>query len=141
MTLQYLKDYIRDLGYEDNATMSETEIISIVLNAINETLNYINTDVVLGSKAYFERELSTPEEKWVVPPIQVFTIDTPPETKINLPERVLPLVPLLAAHFVWLDDDITKSTIYYNDYEDMRQRILNSINTTHKVIIKEGLRL
>lgn len=140
MTLGYLKNNIRDLGFEDETTMVEEEEKSIVINAINKSLNLINSDIVLPLQAWFRKELSTEEEEWEVPEIQVFDELTSDDTEINLPNRVLPLVPLLCAHFVWLDDDVQKSTIYWNDYEEFRNRIYSGCMSSAKVTVGKGLR-
>lgn len=46
------------------------------------------------------------------------------DADIPLKKRTHHLVPLLAAYFVWLDDDATKATQYYNLYEQEAATII-----------------
>ena len=41
-----------------------------------------------------------------------------PGQKIDLPRECLPLVPLLAASYIWLDDDPDKAADYLNAYRE-----------------------
>lgn len=52
------------------------------------------------------------------------TEDTEADFEIELDETVQPLLPLLASYFIWLDDDSTKATLYYNNYDDLKNQIL-----------------
>lgn len=139
MTWGDLKNQIRDLGFEDNSSM--TEYSSIVRNAANHAINIINTTVVMPLKAYFKAELSTEEEEWKIPEITDITEDTSDEFEIQLPKIVQPLIKLLAAHYVWLDDDLTKATYYYNEYDDLMNQIKQACYATTHITIGKGLRL
>lgn len=139
MTWGELKNQIRDLGFEDDSSMQEYE--SIVRNAVNHAINVINITVVMPLKAYFKAELSTEEKPWSVPEITDITADTADDFEIQLPKIVQPLIKLLAAHYVWLDDDLTKATYYYNEYDDLMSQIKQACYATTKVIIGQGLRL
>lgn len=139
MTWGELKNQIRDLGFEDNSAM--TEYASIARNAANHAIHVINTTVVMPLKAYFESELSTDEKKWTMPVITDITEDTPEDFEIQLPLIVQPLIKLLAGHYVWLDDDLTKATYYYNEYDDLMNQIKQACYSTRKTVIGQGLRL
>ena len=139
MTWGELKSQIRDLGFEDNSSM--TEYASIVRNASNHAINVINTTVVMPLKAYFKAELSTEEEEWTMPVITDITEDTKDDFAIQLPLIVQPLIKLLASHYVWLDDDLTKATYYYNEYDDLMNQIKQACYATTHVTIGKGLRL
>lgn len=52
-----------------------------------------------------------------------FTLETADETEIGLPLKAHPLVPLLTAYYVWLEDEKTKAVDYYNQYEKLSQGI------------------
>ena len=54
------------------------------------------------------------------------TADTPDTFELELPEKVHHLVPLLAAYFLWLDDDAVKAAYYYNMYEAAYDRVLQN---------------
>ena len=55
------------------------------------------------------------------------TPDTPDDFDIQMDYEVEHLVPLLAGHYAWLDDDIQKATMYYNEYEQELNRIIQRI--------------
>ena len=52
------------------------------------------------------------------------TEDTDPSTDIQCEYTVEPLVHLLTAYYVWLDDDAQKAAMYYNQYDEMKKLIL-----------------
>lgn len=51
-------------------------------------------------------------------------ITTDDDDVIGLDPDVAELIPLLAAYFIWLDDDERKAVMYWNNYEDMKNQIL-----------------
>ena len=55
------------------------------------------------------------------------TPDTPDDFDIQMDYEVEHLVPLLAGHYAWLDDDIQKATMYYNEYEQELARVTQRI--------------
>ena len=138
MTYGEAKEIIRDYGFEDNSAM--TEYNTNVKNALNAAIQNIYDDMVIQLKGYYKKTLSTDEVPWEPIRPEYITDSTPDDFVIELPDNLLVLVPLLAAHFVWLDDDIQKSINYYNDYEDMRQKILNSCLGDTKATITGGIR-
>ena len=135
MTWGELKKQIRDLGFEDDSAMEEYS--SIVRNAVNHAINVINITVVMPLSAYFKAQ----DPDWVLPEITDITEDTEDGFKIQLPSIVCPLVKLLASHYVWLDDNLTDATYFYNEYDDLMNQIKQSCYATTKVTIGKGLRL
>lgn len=51
------------------------------------------------------------------------TPDTPDDFDIQIDYEIEHLVPLLAGHYAWLDDDIQKATMYYNEYEQTYNQV------------------
>ena len=137
MTYGEAKEIIRDYGFEDNSAM--TEYNTNVKNALNAAIQNIYDDMVIQLKGYYKKTLSTDEVPWQPIRPEYITDSTPDDFVIELPDNLLVLVPLLAAHFVWLDDDIQKAINYYNDYEDMRQKILNSCLGDTRATITGGI--
>ena len=132
MTYGEAKEIIRDYGFEDNSAM--TEYKTNVKNALNTAIQNIYDDMVIQLKGYYKKTLYEPiRPEYIVD-------STPDDFVIELPDNLLVLVPLLAAHFVWLDDDIQKSINYYNNYEDMRQKILNACLGDTRATITGGIR-
>ena len=137
MTYGEAKEIIRDYGFEDNSAMSEYQ--TIIKNSLNTAIQNIYDDMVIQLKGYYKKTLSTDEKEWEPVRPELINDLTEDDFVIELPDNLLVLVPLLAAHFVWLDDDIQKSINYYNDYEDMRQTILNSCFSDVKATITGGI--
>lgn len=137
MTYGEAKEIIRDYGFEDNSAMSEYQ--TIIKNSLNTAIQNIYDDMVIQLKGYYKKTLSTDEKEWEPVRPELINDLTEDNFVIELPDNLLVLVPLLAAHFVWLDDDIQKSINYYNDYEDMRQKILNSCFSDVKATITGGI--
>ena len=61
------------------------------------------------------------------------------DVEIPLKKKVHHLVPLLAAYYVWLDDDATKVAQYYNMYETEEGIALSAENNPSMVIVGGGL--
>ena len=137
MTYGEAKEIIRDYGFEDNSAMSEYQ--TIIKNSLNTAIQNIYDDMVIQLKGYYKKTLSTDEKEWEPVRPELINDLTEDDFVIELPDNLLVLVPLLAAHFVRLDDDIQKSINYYNDYEDMRQKILNSCFSDVKATITGGI--
>lgn len=131
-----LKQNIRDLGFEEDSTMQEYD--SIVRNASNRAIKMIFHELIIGNKQYFASALSTKKKivdpttgevtykriYWTPPTeMEEITSDTPDDFDIELPDRVIPIVPILASHYVWLDDDQVKATVYWNEYDQFRDTL------------------
>ncbi|MCB6992439.1 hypothetical protein LI177_02935 [bacterium 210820-DFI.6.37] len=50
--------------------------------------------------------------------------NTTDDTELDVDARIEPALPLLVAHYVWLDDDERKATQYYNEYDALKTDIL-----------------
>jgi len=137
MTWLELKEQIRDLGFEEDSTMNDYN--SIVINASNRAVNFILKTIVEKYQGYFQLKLSTDTKTWKVPSISKITSSTDDTAPINLPDKVIDLVPLLAAHYVWLDDDIQKSTQYWNEYDDLKNQLIEDMQRPVKCVFGEGL--
>lgn len=65
------------------------------------------------------------------------TSDTPDTFEIELHYIVQPLVCLLASHYIWLDDEERKATLYWNEYDDLKNQIMgNASNQQARLTIK-----
>ena len=61
------------------------------------------------------------------------------DVQIPLKRRVHYLVPMLAAYYVWLDDDPTKAAQYYNMYETEEAGILAEKSRPRMRFVKGGI--
>lgn len=133
MTFKELKRRIKSLGFEEDSTMDE--YVDIVVDSVDRALQYIYDSTVRLMIPYYTRELSTEEEPWVPVRPEHITIDTPEDHVIDLPDDLLELVPLLASYHIWLDDDLTKATMYYNNFVQKREEIITANTSTVKATI------
>lgn len=143
MTWKDLKDELIDLGFEEDDTYSEYKRIAV--NATNRAVRIIHTVVVPQIEDYLNDKWGYPgkdedgKATWVLPKFKPLTIDVEDDTKINIPEITEPLVGILAAHYLWLDDDLTKATIYWNEYDDLKTQIIQSAKIVKKARVVGGI--
>ena len=64
---------------------------------------------------------------------------TPDSFVPELPKKVHHLIPLLAAYYLWLDDDQVKATQYYNMYETELSMLLQKEQRPRMRILDGGL--
>lgn len=128
MTLGELKSRIKSLGFEEDSTMSEYE--DIVIDSINRDLQYIYDSTVKAMLPYYIRELGYEPQRPAL-----INADTEDTYEIDLPEDLIELLPLLVAYHVWLDDDQTKAVLYYNNFVQKRDAIMDANMSTAKATI------
>lgn len=137
MTYGEVKEKIRDYGFEDNSTMDEYS--TIVKNAVNTAQMFLYDDIVVYLKGYYKHALSTPDKAWEPVRPEYITDETQDDWVFNLPDNIIELLPLLASYFVWLDDDNVKATLYWNVFDEKRQRVLSSCLKDVKGTITGGV--
>lgn len=140
-TWKELKEQIVDLGFEEDEITNEYK--RLIINSTNRALDVINATVVPLISDYYKREqswgyLDDESGEWVTPKPRHVNEDTPDTQKINLADNLQPLVPLLASHYVWLDDDITKATMYWNEYDQLKDQIISVCRMPRKATIEGG---
>lgn len=137
VTYQEVKEALVDLGFEIDDEV-ESEYHRVRLNAINRSLNVLWSTVILPNISYFEVSDDMSEDDGIV--LFEDTEDRPIEDDdmSNLPSLLLPLLQLQAAHWLWLDDDLTKATIYWNEYDDLKNQIIATITKPRKAEIIGG---
>lgn len=133
VTYLEIKQALVDLGFEIDDEV-ESEYHRVRINAINRSINVLWSTVVLPNIDYFEETDDIDEDEGLT-----YFSDTPADTdEVNLPRMLLPLLQLQAGHWLWLDDDLTKATIYWNEYDDLKNQILMTIRTPRKAKIIGG---
>ena len=133
MTLQDVKRKIKSLGFEEDATMEEYN--EIVCDSVDRAVQYIFDSTVKLMAPYYKRELSTDGDEWEPTRPDNITVDTEDDIEIDLPDDLQELVPLLAAYHIWLDDDERKATMYYNNFVQKRDAIIEANMSTVKATI------
>lgn len=133
ITYKEIKEALVDLGFEIDDEV-ENEYHRLRINAINRSLNVLWSTVILPNISYFEESDDIDEDEGLT-----YFGDAPEDDdEINLPRMLLPLLQLQAGHWLWLDDDLTKATIYWNEYDDLKNQILLTITKPRKVKIIGG---
>jgi hypothetical protein len=137
ITYKEIKEALVDLGFEIDDEV-ESEYHRVRLNAINRSLNVLWSTVILPNISYFEDTDDMDEDDGIT--LFEDTADRAVEDtdETNLPSILLPLLQLQSAHWLWLDDDLTKATIYWNEYDDLKNQILATIRTPRKAKIIGG---
>ena len=125
MTFGDLKDKLRDMGFEEDASMDEYK--ELVINAINRSIEIIKNTVVSRLEG---RE----------PEPFALSLESDDETEIDLPAKLTMLLPLLSAYYIWLDDDERKAVMYYNQYDDLCNQIFSERLNGSKMTITGGYR-
>lgn len=131
MTYKEIKDSLTDLGFELDSEV-DSDYSRVRLNAINRTLSLLWSTVILPNISYFSDDLD--EDDGLI----YFNENSNDEDETNCPELLKPLVQLLAGHWLWLDDDLTKATLYWNEYDDLKNQIIQMIKTPRKAKIVGG---
>ena len=133
ITYKEIKESLVDLGFEIDDEV-DSEYSRVRLNAINRSINVLWNTVCLPYISYFEDTYDLDEDDGPT----YFNEASADDDVTNLPEMLLPLLQLQAGHWLWLDDDLTKATIYWNEYDDLKNQILATITKPRKAKIIGG---
>ena len=133
ITYKEIKDSLTDLGFEIDDEV-DSEYNRVRLNAINRSLNALWSTVCLPYISYFEDTDDLDEDDGLT----YFSENSTDTSTTNLPRILLPLLQLQAGHWLWLDDDLTKATIYWNEYDDLKNQIIATVIKPRKAKIIGG---
>lgn len=112
---------LKELSKEDGR-VTFLSILSIENQEGEEVFSY---EIRRNQTLYFDEGFNSfPVTVFYKKSFARFDEKTPDNTKIDLDEDLLVLVPLLCAYFVWHDDDRARSQELYTQYEIRRDGIL-----------------
>lgn len=138
-----LKSQLVDLGFEEDEITSETEYGRLIRNSVNRALDIVYQTVALRIEGYYKVTESwgyaDDDGEWHLPKPRHISETTEDTYSISLADNLTFLVALLAAHYIWLDDDITKATMYWNEYDQLKQEIISIGMTPKKAQITGGV--
>ena len=143
ITYKEIKARLTDLGFEeDDVTQDEYE--RIFINSLNRAGEIIYGTVMLGIEDYVRNQYGIERvdafgEDIPLPTITKITNKTADDDEIEILDILVPLYTLLAAHYAWLDDDITKATIYWNEFDDLKNQIMANANRPRRAKIIGGI--
>lgn len=137
ITYGELKHRLTDLGFEEDDVV-ESDYQRIFINSFNQAGEIIYNTVMLDIEDYIRRVEE--QDDLTEPLMQITKVDeeTADDDYIYCPDIVMPLLPLLAAYFAWLDDDQAKAYGYYNIYDDTKNGILNAARRPKQATITGG---
>lgn len=118
ITWAELKSEVIDLGFEEPDVIDTDTYGSIIVNACNRAIRRIYTAYI----PIFEERLES------IPAREAITKATEDDAEITIPEEFEGIIGLIAAHYMWLDDDIQKATMYWNEADAMLQELANALN-------------
>lgn len=148
ITYKELKDRMTDLGFEED-DVAEEEYKRIYMNSFNRAGEIIYGSVMLAIEGYLKENyaddsnnivINVPDDGSVsaIRKITRITDETADDDEIEIPYILVPLYTLLAAHYAWLDDDITKATLYYNEYDSLKNEIISNATKSVRAEIIGG---
>ena len=139
-TWSELRDQVVDLGFEEDEIT--IEYARLIRNSVNRALDIIRFIDIPQIEDYFkstkEWGYEDSDGNWILPKPKHITEETENDQRINLPNNIMPLLPLLSAYHIWLDDDITKATMYWNEYDQLKQNIFAYCKLTKNAVIEGG---
>lgn len=142
MTWADLKAELVDLGFEEDNITSEAEYGRLMRNSVNRALDIVYNIVVPQIESYYRITESwgyEDDDGWTFPKPKHVTAATAEDAKINIADNLQPLIPLLSAHYIWLDDDIQKATMYWNEYDQLKDQIIAVCRQPRKAQIVGGI--
>lgn len=142
ITYKEIKDRLTDLGFEED-DVAESEYQRIYVNSLNRAGEIIYATIMLATEDYIRKQQGLDYEDEdgnaiALPKITRVSLTTPDTAKINVPDELVPLYTLLAAHYAWLDDDLTKATIYWNEFDDLKNQFIVNARTPKRAVIVGG---
>ena len=114
---------LEELSKDENGNVLFDSIERVVENLDDGTKTFLDYDLeqykILVVSPTLEKSLTIFYKERILP----VTSDTQDDYQIQVVYPCEPLVALLAAHYVWLDDDERKAILYWNEFDQLRQEI------------------
>ena len=122
-------DTVKFLEFADTPVMVGTTYFKKFNNfeIENEKILVIDGSIEGNFKVYYKKA-HTP-----------FDVDSDDEDKVELPLKAHYLVPLLAAYYVWIEDEKTLAVDYYNQYERLADELTANRSRVKGTIISGGI--
>lgn len=142
ITYKEIKDRLTDLGFEED-DVAESDYQRIFVNSLNRAGEIIYSTVMLATEDYIRKWAGIEYEdedgnSIPLPKITKVTTRTSDSASITIPDEIVPLYTLLAAHYAWLDDDLTKATIYWNEFDDLKNQFIANARMPKRAVIVGG---
>ncbi|NLA61772.1 MAG: hypothetical protein GX857_00875 [Bacteroidales bacterium] len=132
-----LKRQIQGLGFETSSVLTDEDYKYIIIDASNRAVEVIRQTIVARFADYFTDHVDI--ETGQLNDITAIDVDTLDDFEIEIPKKLLMLVPLLAAHYVWLDDDVQKAITYWNEYDSLKNELIIDCNRNRNLKFSGGI--
>jgi hypothetical protein len=151
MSITYgeIKARLTDLGFEED-DVTEEEYARIFINSLNRAGEILYSTVMLPIEDYLLKQQRDPLDLTYeiditsnsrLKKITKITDETENDDIIDIAYELVPLYTLLAAHYAWLDDDLTKATIYWNEFDSLKNELIANASKPRGAVIKGGVRI
>lgn len=124
-------EFRNDTGRYDLAELSKNDDGFTMFDSIDRVVfndkTFLNYDLEDGHIFIVSPSLSSDLTVYYNERIIPITSDTSDDYKIQVAYPCEPLVALLSAHYVWLDDDERKAVMYWNEYDQLKQEIMDKV--------------
>lgn len=142
ITYKEVKARLTDLGFEED-DITESDYKRIFVNSLNRAGEILYSTVMLATEDYIRKGAGIDYEDddgeaIPLPKITKVTEQTAGTATITIPDELIPLYTLLAAHYAWLDDDLTKATIYWNEFDDLKNQFISNARMPRRAVIVGG---
>ena len=114
---------LAELSKDADGNVLFDSIDRIVSNTSAGTKTFVSYDLVDEHILVLDKDIEQDLTVYYNERILPITEDTDDAYKVQVVYPCEPLVALLAAHYVWLDDDERKAVMYWNEFDQLRQEI------------------
>lgn len=116
-------DFSELAGHDEFMDFAARPVLKAALEGKDEPWEPFTAHKTIGSCMWLSSGDPGRYKVWYKKLPAKFTKGTDDESEIELDDVGALLMPLLMAHYVWLDDDERKAVLYWNEYDDLKNQL------------------